>query len=456
MPSLARSASPLPSRSTPQPQRIRNTPTRMKAHSNTPGIITLPQPKTGELSSPNSNPRHPSSGSSPARPPATTLSATDASHVKDQEGRRRRRAKQNRSESPLKPSAADAEALLALGDDAAPTATDTPTKARRRRGGRANRQASPPLPEANSVLAPTVFPSTTPPQSDYDPLSHDHSRSVPPDPVILHNVPSRARFPEPQSSGDEWEMPAVPKQGAQDKPKENLSWQQELLRSGSTGSRPSQPRGNESPASRPRSRVNGQNAHTTGSTSSAASTGGKTRPALHHASISETGTAAGGPSLNWQQELLLQTADLSTLHQPSPVKPAAPGSLMTPGRARRYQAKDSITFGLGDLDLEDDVLLVDDVFASPGRGGRGQPPHMMGGSQLSSRRSTNPSSVAATGLSTPTRPQAQQSQQLAQMATLPVESRYAGPTFHNSPAPSSLPVPSFMLRKQAPPTSVAA
>ncbi|GAA5901514.1 hypothetical protein JCM6882_006301 [Rhodosporidiobolus microsporus] len=428
---MPRSASPAvpPRPLPPSTPRSRQQPTRMKQQQHAPGIITLPQSKSGDSSSstpssPNPSSRH--SGSSPQPHSDKPLPTVADPASKDGENKRRRRGKQNRSDSPLKQSAAaELEPPLGLaGGDDQVNSTDTPSKGRRRRGGRANRQASPPLPEGDAAVEQS-FPSTSPPQSDYDALSSLHSRSVPPDPNVKHHLHPRSRFPDAQSSGDEWEVPAVPV-----KPKENLSWQQELLRSGSTSSSTQnvRARGNESPQSRPRSRVNGKDARTTGSSGSSSSTGGKARPPLH-ASVSDNGTSSG-PSLNWQQELLLHTPDLTALHQPSPVKPV---SGLTPARQRRNQQRDNLTFGLGDLDLEDGNEEFDDIFASPGRNGGRNAPHL---SQASSRNRTNPNSAAPTGFSTPTKP----------VQTL--EPRYAGPTFHNSPAPSSLPVPSFMLRRK--------
>ncbi|GAA5983168.1 hypothetical protein JCM11641_006833 [Rhodosporidiobolus odoratus] len=413
-------------------------PTRIKNVSTIPGIINLPQPKSQDSPPSSPNLRHP--GSSPRLKHTATLDKPlptlhDPAH-KDVEGRRRRRGKQNRMESPLKQVVDTEEDPAPIQPVSSSPPADTPTKARRRRGGRANRQASPPLPEQQPTSPEAPFPSTTPPQSDYDPLSSIHSRSVPLDPILSQQLRPRTRLPDAQSSSDEWEMPAAAKTG--DKAKQNLSWQQELLRNGSSTANGSKQRGsggNESPASRPRSRVSGKDARTTGSVgslSSFTSSSGitKVRPPLH-ASKSEHSTA-GGPSLNWQQELLLQTPDLSTLRQPSPVKPSS----LTPARQRRFQNKDNITFGLADLDLDaDEIAMVDDIF-SPSRGGRSQPPHL---SQPSSRNGAGAFFVAATGPTTPVK-------------TLEaLEPRYAGPTFQNSPAPSSLPVPTFMLRKQGAP-----
>ncbi|GAA5835633.1 hypothetical protein JCM11251_002983 [Rhodosporidiobolus azoricus] len=438
---MPRSASPAvpPRNLPPSTPRSRAQPTRMRLQQPTPGIINLPQSKSSDMSSssPASSPnrsRHSQAGSSPHSRPDKPLPTEEDPVAKDAESKRRRRGKQNRSDSPLKQSAAVLEPVLGMGGDEAVNSTDSPSKSRRRRGGRANRQASPPLPGADAG-AEQPFPSTTPPQSDYDAFSSLHSRSVPPNSSLMHHSHPRSRFPDAQSSGDEWEVPAVPI-----KPRENLSWQQELLRSGSTSSSSQNVRakGHESPQSRPRSRVNGKDARTTGSAGSATSNGAKSRPPLL-TSVSDNGTATGS-SLNWQQELLLHTSDLSALHQPSPVKPV---SNLTPARQRRHQQRDNITFGLGDLDLDDGSEELDDIFASPGRnsagGGGRNAPHL---SQAASRNRTNPSSAAATGFSTPMKPIQPSA------AAVVVEPRYAGPTFHNSPAPSSLPVPSFMLRRK--------
>ncbi|GAA6049591.1 hypothetical protein JCM3770_005024 [Rhodotorula araucariae] len=404
---MSRSASPAPSRlppATPRSSPRRATqPTRMKhahPHHHHPASVALPH--SAKLESP------PAPSLNPARP--SPRPATEPDHAKADDNRRRRRAKQNRAESLLKHSVDDSsdDHSLAHPEGTADAAAATPNKSSRRRRGKASRQASPPPTEADAapVLEQPVpsFPSTTPPQTDLGALAH-HSRSVPPDP-FLH----------PPRFDDAWDMPTV----AGDAFKQNLSWQQELLRNGSVNSRDTGRAKGDSPVARPRSRdVAGRDTRTGGSPSSASSSStGKPRPPLH-ASLSENGTTGAGPSLNWQQELLLQMDPAATAQQQPPANAAAG---LTPARQRRNQIKDSITFGLSNLDLSEDD---NDVFASPGSRRSGQ----------QSRGRTQPSSVAATGFSTPTKPQ-----QLA-------EPRYAGPTFHNSPAPSSLPTPSFMRRK---------
>ncbi|GJN89214.1 hypothetical protein Rhopal_002193-T1 [Rhodotorula paludigena] len=379
------------------------------AQSGQPGVITLPQSAKHEPpASPPAHSRHSQSG---PRPPsgtdASTQPALEQPHAKQE---RRRRARGTRSDSPLKqgaslaPSDADeppAESPV-LGDAGA--ATPSKTSGRKRRGGKGSRQPSPPPIEGIPIEQPApAFPSTTPPQTDFAALA-THSRSVPPDPF---SQPPRV---------DAWDMPAAPQHA--DKPKENLSWQQELLRNGSASALSSTRNKAESPVQRSRSRgMTGKDARTSGSSGASSSSNGRARPPLH-ASVSENGTAAG-PSLNWQQELLLQS-DATALAQQAP-PPTASG--LTPARQRRNLVKDSITFGLSGLDLTDEDI---DTHASPRR------------SQPHSRARTQPSSHAATGFSTPTKAQPVQ----------PVEPRYAGPTFHNSPAASSLPMPSFMLRRK--------
>ncbi|GAA5860109.1 hypothetical protein JCM1840_001889 [Sporobolomyces johnsonii] len=410
-------------------------PARSRPQQHTPGIINLPQPKsldpTSSFASPNPS-RH--SSSSP-RPKPTALSdkplpTLDATPGKSNEAKKRRRAKGPKPDSPLKQSSTPAlvEVPPLADGDAHADDSSTPTKSRRRRG-RANRQTSPPLPESDSSPEhpqPT-FRSTTPPQSDYDSISLHHSRSFPADSSSHHHQHPRSQFPGAQSSGDEWDMPMGKTEVG--KPKESLSWQQELLKSGASTNHNKVRAKTDSPLARPRSRgVGGRDARSAPSS--------KPRPALH-ASVSDNSAVSSGPTLNWQQELLLNT-DLQTsllndrhTHSSSPTK----SSNLTPARQRQQRIKDNITFGLGDLDLNDsEEYDLDDVFTSPAsrqNSGRRQ-----------NRSRTAPSTATAVIFSTPPKqPQA------------PAEPRYAGPTFHNSPAPSSLPVPSFLLRRQAAPTA---
>lgn len=226
---------------------------------------------------------------------------------------------------------------------------------------------------------------------------------------------------------DEWDMPVSAAISARhseaDKPKESLSWQQELLRSGSIGSHTSgasRHGNNASPLPRPRSR--GQATSVV-----AKESGRKTRPALTTShSDTYTGTtstvapSSASASLNWQQELLLRTDDVQLVQQVSVIA----GQNATPARQRRNQAKDSVTFGLANLDLAEPVGDVFSTLPVPAPTRRQQPKRASHGAQLAVEQP----------MATPLKP---------------AEPRYAGPTFHNSPAPSALPVPSFMLRRQA-------
>ncbi|GAA5944716.1 hypothetical protein JCM3775_006478 [Rhodotorula graminis] len=425
--SSSRSQSPAPSRqppSTPRQssRRPSTQPTRSKQQHHHPGQQQQQQIRT--LLSPPRSPKVDSPPPASASPRHSLVPTTQVDHAKLDDNKRRRRHKQNRAETPLKH-----EASLSSSDDSAPvqapatTTVDssaaTPSKSARRRRGKSTRQPSPPPHDGTELEHPApVFPSTTPPKTDLGALAH-HSRSVPPDPFL--------QAPRLDAA---WDMPAVAASGT-DSPKQNLSWQQELLRSGSTRSAT---RG-DSPVARPRSRGVSSNAKDSRSNAQAASAA-KSRPALH-TSHSESGTTGAGPSLNWQQELLLSMDPAGTVQQqPSQAQQqqqlGAPAGT-TPARQRRNQIKDSITFGLSSVDLSEDDT---DVFASPGSRRGGHAGASRGG------RSAQPAS-APTSFSTPSKAQQQQ----AAPASL-VEPRYAGPTFHNSPAPSSLPMPSFMLRRK--------
>jgi len=380
----------------------------------------------------------PASSASPRHSHKSLVPTVQVDQAKHDDPKRRRRHKQNRGETPLKheaslsssssdeqPAPATTTTTAAAAADTSSSSAATPSKSARRRRGKATRQPSPPPHDGTQLEHPApVFPSTTPPQTDLGALAH-HSRSVPPDPFL--------QAPRFEAA---WDMPAVAASGT-DSPKQSLSWQQELLRSGSTRSAT---RG-DSPVARPRSRgVSASTAKDSRSTGTASSAASKSRPALH-SSHSETGTTGAGPSLNWQQELLL-SMDPAVMAQQQPSQPqsqqqqqqqqlGAPAGI-TPARQRRNQIKDSITFGLANVDLSDDDA---DVFASPGSRRGGHAGASRGGRSAQS-------SSAPTSFATPPR-----APQQAAPAGL-VEPRYAGPTFHNSPAPSSLPMPSFMLRRK--------
>jgi len=433
------------------PQRTMPTRTRQQLN-NVPGIINLPMstklvhdsyPSSNSSQSPS---RHNSTIQSLGSKPLASLDQALLGHQQDETKKRRRQKKTTPatvqleqagegglSQNPVSPLPSHSVQLDENGVE-----QSTPTKSRNRRGRRGNRQTSPPLPEINSQES--GFSSTTPPLAD----SHAHSQSVPPElpPHHHHNHYSH------QSSEDEWDMPSRGgKRTSGGAVKESLSWQQELLKTTSTSVAPRNTHSHnhrnenklfESPNSRPsprqtRNSVPTPHRHVT-----------KARPVLHP-SLSDTNASSSStnPSLNWQQEMLLQT-DLQTsalsenrrTHSSSPTKPTpvtvshtAPSSTMTPARQRQQRIKDSITFGLNDLDLSDEPHSAEDIFNSPiSRHNSMNRRHQNQGT----RRQSPPTNVE---FATPTKLES-------------LEPRYAGPTFHNSPAPSSLPVPSFVLRRQ--------
>ncbi|GAA5870702.1 hypothetical protein JCM3774_001729 [Rhodotorula dairenensis] len=393
---------------------------RAQGHAAVPGIITLPQSKqfdraSSRSSSPARSSRHRTAQPAPAPVPEPTARDKPTELVTaPKTAQTKRRNREKRTDSPLK-HATDPADLVPEQDDtsSATTAPDSPTKStRKRRGGRAARQPSPPMPptaDANLFAAPPPPPS--------------HSRSLPSDRRSAH-------YNALLNVEDEWDMPVLGADAQQHhhqqdkaaKPKESLSWQQELLRSGSNNLATSRSGNNGSPVSRPRSRGQGPKDLRPAPMSA---TGRSGRPALT-TSHSESFTASSS-SLNWQQELLLRTDEVQLVQQ---VSTTTAVTSLTPARQRRNQIKDSITFGLADLDLvggEADVFSGSPV-AAPASSNRRQ-------QQQQKRSAPQQQHVVVESLGvTPTKA---------------VEPRYAGPTFHNSPAPSALPMPSFMLRRQA-------
>ncbi|GAA6061221.1 hypothetical protein JCM10212_002680 [Sporobolomyces blumeae] len=424
---------------------------------NVPGIINLPQAKSVDpaSSAASSSNRHRSSCRPPVPQPQvekpTASLDSQLAHPSSGSGepKRRRRAKKTPAVDSLVPNVDGS--LVSSGSTSLPVDENgvdhsTPTKSRRRRG-RATRQTSPPLPDSADPLTSGEFSSTTPPQADLPLPGLAHSRSVPPHlPVqaFHHSLSS--------SSEDEWDMPAVARQSGPTaaQPKEALSWQQELLRTAPNGHASTRSRDQvDSPKTRPsrsRNTVPGASRH--GAPKAA-------RPPLQ-SSQSDTAAPAssGNPALNWQQAMLL-SSDLQTsaltdrrVHSSSPTKPSHPqvNSGMTPARQRQHRIKDSITFGLSDLDLSEfdgelEPSHSDVGYQSPvsrHNSTTRRHGHHASTSKGGSRRVSPP----AVEFTTPTKTAG---------AGLEVvgEPRYAGPTFHNSPAPSSLPVPSFVLRRQA-------
>ncbi|GAA5981657.1 hypothetical protein JCM10908_004552 [Rhodotorula pacifica] len=388
---------------------------RLASHTSVPGIITLPQAKqfdhhsSSRSSSPARSSRHSSQPPPPHPEPTTQDKPADLVNA-PRTGQGKRRNREKRTDSPLK-QAAEPELAPVQADALSPAANvatpDSPTKAsRKRRGGRAARQPSPPMPPTADG---NLF--ATPPQPP------SHSRSLPVDTRSAHYN----ALPQEE---DEWDMPTVAGRNAGQqeqehaaKPKESLSWQQELLRSGSNNLLNTTTRtgNNGSPISRPRSRGQATKETRSAPTTAAA---GRNRPALTTSHSESFASSSANSSLNWQQELLLRTDEVQLVQQVTTTTTVTSNG--TPARQRRNQIKDSITFGLANLDLaESDVFSASPV------------------APASARRQQQKRAAAA--------PQVVET--LAATPTKSVEPRYAGPTFHNSPAPSALPMPSFMLRR---------
>lgn len=143
-------------------------------------------------------------------------------------------------------------------------------------------------------------------------------------------------------------------------------------------------------------------------------------------------------SLTWQQELL--QAGNSQQRFKSPAKPNG-----SPEKARRTALKDRETFGLdaslGELSIDGDhaPFEMDDVFgARSNKRNNGQ-------------RSAAPATPDQRANTKRGRANSLGDAQNSSVAAVPNGVRYAGPTFHNSPEPTSLPAPSFLSRRGGPP-----
>jgi hypothetical protein len=410
-----------------------NTPTRSSRPAHLiPGIINLPHPRNHKSST------SPSDSVSPRHPSSPSVSATQRSSRKS----RSRNANENHSAnstknapaSPLK--FATSEAVLVTAADSSTPSTSppifqtSPSKGRRSKN-RASRQTSPPLVDMTTspqLLTPAIPTSTSDkPAFEYDPSVSLLSRSAPSTTADVslhqHHNHRHQQPPEYQSSSDEWDMP---KADPRTRTTGNLTWQQQGL-SRSTGG---DARNRIVARSESRSRVaSGNSSGREDRRDANAGGGGKARPHLN-GSVSDSSS-----SLTWQQELL-QQSDSAPRYAPSssPTKSqlnshqhSQGGSgNVTPTKLRRQRQKDEETFGIGGLDLTGGDHVYDDLF-SPST-----PPHSQNRHQQQYANSAPRPRPAAT-MSTPTK----------------VEARYAGPTFHNSPLPSSLPVPSFLLRRKA-------
>lgn len=346
-----------------------------------------------------------------------------------------------RSGSPLKPAAPASSSPEGLDLPSTPGGASFPAKTRR--GRRRNRQTSPSLADSIPALAPSnsnvgaaevhiLSPSphhvnTRTPLLDDSPFA-PLSRSAPAagSPVSERHPPTGAgrldhhQRPSAASSSDEWDMP-IGANGVQ--PKQSLTWQQETLRSTPSGGQ--RPRVDSGPT---RSSGGGNRE---GRKQQSQSSKAQPRPPLA-GSVSDSATG-----LTWQQELLQQSDSAST---PNRYSSSSSPSKNAPTN-RRQQERDDQTFGMGGLEIGDKgPFAMDDLFSPP-------PPspnynHSNNQHQNNVSQNQNGGNNGGGG-------RQQQQRNAPSTPTRAVEARYAGPTFHNSPAPSSLPTPSFLLRRQA-------
>lgn len=353
-----------------------------------------------------------------------------------------------RSGSPLKPSSAASSspngADLPPFPEAAlsPIKAPRPTKRQRRQISLRLADSIPPLAPPNAsirsaavhILSPSPLHVNAPTPLLADVSLAPLSRSAP---TARSPVPERQpssgagrldshQRPSASSSSDEWDMPTVANDGKQ---KQSMTWQQETLRS--------------TPGGGQRQRVESVPTRSSGGANKEArkqqskSSKAQRRPPLG-GSVSDS--AAG---LTWQQELLQQSDSAPTPNRysssSSPSKNASTN--------RHQQERDEQTFGMGGLEIGDKgQFAMDDLFSPPPP----SPNHNHAYNQHQNNVSQNQSGGNTNGGNNKSGGGRQQQQSKAPSTpTRAVEARYAGPTFHNSPAPSSLPTPSFLLRRQA-------
>ena len=232
---------------------------------------------------------------------------------------------------------------------------------------------------------------------------------------------------------------------------EPLTWQQTSLSTASqaTTSRTAQP----------------ERSRSTKQSNKATKPNGKigARPHLSGAVSDSAVLPATGSTLNWQQELFQSNANstsfdqaiespsvVSHKRQQSPTKSSSSANLNS-NHSRKQQAKVDQTFGIANLDFNPPSA------PSP----RTQQPRngsttdRQAKSSKTSLKSPKPSRSSSNSLLPPSTPTPQSKSNSgtstprgSSAASAGGEARYAGPTFHNSPAPSSLPMPSFLLKRQ--------
>jgi hypothetical protein len=193
-----------------------------------------------------------------------------------------------------------------------------------------------------------------------------------------------------------------------------LNWQEEIARLAisSPSSSASLSRAN-----------NGRSSRKSGS-SNAAAVNKAINP--HNAVVAKTATPS---NLNWQEALSQQqtTRSYSLPNVASPAKSASNNHHNN--NNRRQQILDESTFGPSNSSSSS---LAHDVFSSSTSASLRSSPRPSPARRPSPNASTT----------TPTRP-------TNNATSTPAEPRYAGPTFHNSPAPSSLGIPNFLAEKRA-------
>lgn len=416
---------------TPKP-RIRNITTAQHAinsgHNNTPGIIHLPSPQhqsttssaPSTTSTRHSAPKSRKKGNNrgtvsteqtqPNTNTGTILSELSLSGLSLSSGTQSTRHAENDDneddgrEFTTKP-------VLTSPDN---TEKLSPTKGRRSKQ-KANRQTSPPLPAAAQTEQQT----------------HHSYRHYP---VEFSQQSSSS------SSADEWDMPvATPGRTV---PVANLTWQQQegLSRSASMG----QVRADKARRSK-KGTVGSNTVVTDGKNTSAGrarsgslrhvasnpSTGSQASPHKQRPPLNgfHSDSAATTTGLTWQQELLQSSGGERS------ISPQKSHTASGKGPSRRQQQRDEQTFGIGSLDLTSGESASEDLFGAlePER----TPRRSKNQQQQKQQKHSGDISARHQQYATPTK------------VSMPAEERYAGPTFHNSPLPSSLPTPSFLLRRKA-------
>ncbi|KAK4056917.1 hypothetical protein OIO90_002167 [Microbotryomycetes sp. JL221] len=297
-----------------------------------------------------------------------------------------------------KPSTTDNKINNNIGSKAASSSPLKPPK--RTKGRNSSRQSSPPL----------------------EPMTHHHT-TVGTDSIAFDALTS--------SGDDEWDMPAIDQLAISNKAKEALTWQQQSLSRSNSGTKRSRNMNSNNIINNNNSNNNNRGKNKASappqlSSSPLPKDTRSSRRANKQAGLaavaSDFESSSSAPpvssALTWQQELLQQSdsaAHTGSARFSSTVSPHK-GNIPV-SKQRRQQQKDNETFGLGPLDFATNNIAA----------------HTSPNKRVTQRQQPRGTRQTTAGsISTPSKP---------------IEERYAGPTFHNSPLASSLPTPSFMLRK---------